>query len=330
MGVFHIADLLYILSACAMPAFTATAPGKIILFGEHAVVYGRPAIAVPVEQARARAVINAEPRQPTGHVRIQAPDIHLDAELAELPCEHPLVKAVSGVMLELKISHLPACTLRVTSSIPVAAGLGSGAAVSVAVIRALAAFLGRPLPPERVSALAYEVEKIHHGTPSGIDNTVITYGMPVYFVRGQAIRTLHPAAPFTIIIGDTGVASPTAIAVGDVRRGWQSEPQRYEAIFDAIGEISRQARAAIEAGTPGLLGPLMDDNHVYLQDLGVSSPELDWLVSAARQAGALGAKLSGGGRGGNMIALAEPDTAQAIAKALLDSGAQRTIVTQVA
>jgi mevalonate kinase len=152
----------------------------------------------------------------------------------------------------------------------------------------------------------------------------------VYFVRGQAIRTLHPAAPFTIIIGDTGVASPTAIAVGDVRRGWKSEPQRYEAIFDAIGEISRQARAAIEAGTPGLLGPLMDDNHDYLQDLGVSSPELDWLVSAARQAGALGAKLSGGGRGGNMIALAEPDTAQAIAKALLDSGAQRTIVTQVA
>jgi mevalonate kinase len=199
----------------------------------------------------------------------------------------------------------------------------------VAVIRALSAFLGMPLPLERVSALAYEVEKIHHGTPSGIDNTVITYGKPVYFVRGQPIQTLHPAVPFTIVIGDTGIASPTAIAVGDVRRGWGSDPQRYEAIFDEIGEISGQARATIQAGTPEVLGPLMDDNHLYLQDLGVSSLELDRLVSAARQAGALGAKLSGGGRGGNMIALAEPVTAQVVASALLKAGAQRTIVTEV-
>ena len=312
-----------------MPAFTASAPGKIILFGEHAVVYGRPAIAVPVEQTRARAVVNPEPRQPAGYVHIQAPDIHLDANLEELPGEHPLTKAVAEVLRELRIPRLPACTLRVTSSIPVASGLGSGAAVSVAVIRALAAFLGRPLPPERVSALAYEVEKIHHGTPSGIDNTVITYNKPVYFVRDQAIQTLHSAAPFTILIGDTGIASPTAIAVSDVRRGWQADPQRYEAIFDAIGEISRQARAAIQSGTPELLGPLMDDNHAYLQDLGVSSPELDRLVFAARQAGALGAKLSGGGRGGNMIAMVEPDIAQAVAGALLEVGARRTIITEV-
>jgi mevalonate kinase len=329
VGVFYPAYLLYILRLSEMPAFTATAPGKIILFGEHAVVYGRPAIAAPVTQVRARAVINPELRRPSGYVRIQAPDIHLDADLEELPGEHPLARAVMEVLAELKIPRLPACTLRITSSIPVASGLGSGAAVSVAVIRALSAFLGMPLPLERVSALAYEVEKIHHGTPSGIDNTVITYGKPVYFVRGQPIQTLHPAVPFTIVIGDTGIASPTAIAVGDVRRGWSSDPQRYEAIFDEIGEISGQARATIQAGTPEVLGPLMDDNHLYLQDLGVSSLELDRLVSAARQAGALGAKLSGGGRGGNMIALAEPVTAQVVASALLNAGAQRTIVTEV-
>jgi mevalonate kinase len=158
---------------------------------------------------------------------------------------------------------------------------------------------------------------------------VITYGKPVYFVRGQEIQTLHSAVPFTVVIGDTGIASPTAIAVGDVRREWQSDPQRYEAIFDEIGEISRQARAAIQAGTPELLGPLMDDNHVYLQDLGVSSPQLDRLVFVACQAGALGAKLSGGGRGGNMIALSVPETAQAIARALLEAGARRTIITEV-
>jgi len=313
-----------------MPAFTATAPGKIILFGEHAVVYGRPAIAAPVEQVRARAVVNAEPRQPAGHMRILAPDIHLDAALEELPDEHPLAKVVLEVMAELDVSHLPACTLRVTSNIPVASGLGSGAAVSVAVIRALAAFLGSSLPKERVSALVYEVEKIHHGTPSGIDNTVITYDMPVYFVRGQAMQTLRLAAPFTIVIGDTGVKSPTALAVGEVRRGWEADPQRYEGIFDAIAEISRQARMSIEDGTPEILGALMNDNHAFLQQIGVSSLELDRLVDAARRAGALGAKLSGGGRGGNMIALAEADTAQVVAQALLVGGAQRTIVTQVA
>jgi mevalonate kinase len=330
MWVFHLADLLYILSELEMPAFTATAPGKIILFGEHAVVYGRPAIAAPVEHVRARAVVNAEPRQPPGRVHILAPDIDLDADLEELPGEHPLAKAVLIVMAELDVSRLPACTLRVTSSIPVASGLGSGAAVSVAVIRSLAAFLGKPLPPERVSALAYEVEKIHHGTPSGIDNTVITYGMPVYFVRGQAIQTLRVAVPFTVVIGDTGVESPTAVAVGAVRQGWQSDPRRYEAIFEAIAEISRQARTAIESGTPDVLGALMDDNHAYLQQMGVSSPDLDCLVNAARQAGARGAKLSGGGRGGNMIALTAPDTAQAVAQALLEGGARRTIITEVA
>jgi len=168
-----------------MPAISASAPGKIILFGEHAVVYGQPAIAVPVTQVRARAIVTAEPRQPAGSVRIQAPIIGLEAWLAELLPEDPLASVARLVFAELGLSQPPALTIRVTSTIPVAAGLGSGAAVSVAIIRALSEFLGRRLPAERVSALAYEVEKLHHGTPSGIDNTVIAYARPVYFVRRQ-------------------------------------------------------------------------------------------------------------------------------------------------
>ncbi len=312
-----------------MPAFTATAPGKVILFGEHAVVYGRPAIAAPVEQVRARAVVTPDLRGKPGSLRIQAPAIGLEAELSDLPSEHPLAAAVNAVLGQLDIIRLPACTLRVTSTIPVAAGLGSGAAVSVAVIRALSAFLGAQLEDEQVSALAFEVEKLHHGTPSGIDNSVITYSKPVYFVRGQPIETLHVSAPFTVVIGDTGIASPTGTAVSNVRRQWHSDTPRYESLFDAVGEISRQAREAIESGQPQTLGTLMDRNHSLLQDLGVSSPELDRLVGAARSAGALGAKLSGGGRGGNMIALAFPELAHEIAKALEGAGAQRTILTEV-
>jgi len=312
-----------------MPAFTASAPGKIILFGEHAVVYGRPAIAVPVVQVRARAVVSPEPRGEPGSVHIQAPAIALDARLSDLSPDHPIAAAVTAVFNRLGVSRPPACNLRITSTIPVAAGLGSGAAVSVAIIRALSAFLGQPLADEEVSKLAFEIEKLHHGTPSGIDNTVITYAMPVYFMRGQPIESLHVSQPFSLVIGDSGIASPTALAVGDVRRLWREHTRHYETLFDAVGEISRRARRAIEHGETEALGPLMNANHDLLREIGVSSAELDRLVVAALEAGALGAKLSGGGRGGNMIALAAADLAPGIARSLEAAGAVRTIISRV-
>lgn len=312
-----------------MPAFSATAPGKIILFGEHAVVYGRPAIAVPVEQLRARAVISADPRADSGVVRIQAPDVGLDVLMGELPSGHPLRMVVQKVLDELAIVRTPAFKLRVTSSIPVAAGLGSGAAVSVAIIRALAAFLGHQLSDEKVSALAYEVEKLHHGTPSGIDNTVVTYSMPVYFVRGSPVETFRVKRPFSLVIGDTGISSPTAVAVGDLRQAWLADKAYYEPVFDAVGQIVQSARKLIENGQVERLGPLMNQNHVLLQEMDVSCTELDRLVSAACGAGALGAKLSGGGRGGNMIALVEPSLETQVVQSLRSAGAVRTFITQV-
>ncbi len=312
-----------------MPAFTASAPGKIILFGEHAVVYGEPAIAVPVTQVFARVTVLPEPREERGQVRILAPDVGLEARLDDLSADHPLAAAVRGVASALDVARLQACTLRIASTIPVASGLGSGAAVSVALIRALAAFLGRPLTDAQVSALAFEVEKLHHGTPSGIDNTVVTYNRPVFFVKGHSLDTFAIAHPFTIVIGDTGVSSPTKETVADVRRGWQAQPERFEGLFAAAGSIARAARQAIEAGFPDRLGPLMDENHALLQAMGVSSPALDRLVEAARNAGALGAKLSGGGRGGNMIALTSPAAAPAVAAALAQAGATATIITEV-
>lgn len=312
-----------------MPATTATAPGKIILLGEHAVVYGRPAIAVPVTQVRARAVVKPAPGKPAGWVRLQAPAIELDADLEALRPEHPLGVAVRAVLDELDIDRPPACTIRVTSTIPIAAGLGSGAAISVALIRALADFLGRPLPDERVSALAFEVEKLHHGTPSGVDNTVITYAMPVYFVRGQPIERLQVNTPFTFVVADTGVPSPTATTVGDVRQGWQANPPAFEHLFDAIQSLVRAARACLERGNVEDLGPLMSENHRLLREMGVSSLELDHLVKAALAAGSLGAKLSGGGRGGNMIALAPAEEGQVVADALRTAGAHQVFLTTV-
>jgi mevalonate kinase len=312
-----------------MSAVSADAPGKIILFGEHAVVYGRPAIAVPVLQVSAHVEVCSRPQAPVGEVRIQAPDVELDAWLTDLPGDHPLVRVVREVLHSLGLAKCPACEIRITSTIPVASGLGSGAAVSVAVIRALSAFLGSPLPDEQVSSIAFELEKLYHGTPSGIDNTVITYARPVFFVRGYPIETMKLPQPFTIVIGDTGVSSPTSLAVGDVRRQWQTDPARYEGVFDQIGSIAQLARQAVEAGQPERLGQLMNQNQVHLRYLGVSSPELESLIEAAKVAGALGAKLSGAGRGGNMIALVDSKKGDEVARALEEAGARRTIVTVV-
>lgn len=227
--------------------------------------------------------------------------------------------------------------IKITSTIPIASGLGSGAAVTVASTRALASHLNHPMTDEEVNAFAYEIEKLHHGTPSGIDNTVITYAKPVYFVKGQPIETFTVGKPFTIVIGDTGISAPTKDSVGDVRKLWETDKEKWEGVFDKIGGIVNEARGVIEREKPvpgetdGMkeLGELMDTNQTLLQALTVSSPELDGLVTAARKAGALGAKLSGGGRGGNMIALVEAGQAEAVVKSLKEAGAKSTIITQI-
>ena len=304
----------------------ASAPGKIILFGEHAVVYGRPALAVPVTQVHVDAEVSDSPR---AGIWIHAPIIDLHAELNSLPPDHAIASVILKVIQRFGISPLPNLDISISSTIPVAAGLGSGAAVSVALIRALSASLSRPMTDDEVNALTYEIEKIHHGTPSGIDNTVITYGKPVYFMKDRPVETFKTGNPFTVVIGDTGIAAPTKESVGDVRRLWIRDQFNLENIFNEIAQIALIGRRSIESGRTEMLGELMDHNHEYLQELTVSSPDLDSLVEAARGAGALGAKMSGGGRGGNMIALVDPAKAESVAAALMSAGAKRTIMTEV-
>jgi mevalonate kinase len=306
----------------------ACAPGKIILFGEHAVVYGRPAIAVPVQDVQACVAVSDERDKPG--VTICADDIGCVIDVASAPPDEPLSLTVRDTLaclgLDLDVISL---VLTIRSSIPVASGMGSGAAVSAAIARALCAHFGCPLEPEIVSSVVYRTEQIHHGTPSGIDNTVVVYEQPVCFCRGEPIVTLAVREPFWLVIADTGVSSLTKAAVADVRAAWQKDPQRYDRIFDQIGSLVQDARRAIEGGSVDALGPLMDRNHDLLRALGVSSPELETLIAAARQAGACGAKLSGGGRGGNAIAVIDGRDGAWVKGALLDAGAKRVIVTKV-
>lgn len=324
---------------------TAIAPGKIILFGEHAVVYGRPAIAVPVSQVSAQATI--EPRE-DGRVIVDAADLAHQYDLRDAPSDDPIAMIIRLTCAKLGVAPR-GFNVRISSTIPIGGGLGSGAAVSVAIARAInnfftaenaehkkiiltsatSAFSAVKLSNEDISALAYEVEKLHHGTPSGIDNTVIAFEQPVYFVRGKPIETFRIARPFTLAIADTGIAAPTKIAVGDVRRAWEQDRTRYEALFDQVGKIVNKARAAIESGQVERLGYLMNENQAFLREMGVSSPEIERLILAARTAGARGAKLSGAGRGGNVIALVNGETREEVERALMKAGAKRVIVTEI-
>lgn len=303
---------------------TASAPGKIILFGEHAVVYGRPAIAVPVAQVRAEATVI--PSRDT--VRILAPDIGRELELTTAPVDNALASIVRFTCERLQVKAA-GFTVEVHSTIPVARGLGSGAAVSVAIARALTSFFGQELSAEDISGLAYRVEVLHHGTPSGVDNTVIAYAQPIYFVRGRPFEPFQARRPFLIAIADTGVNSPTRIAVGDVRRAHDAEPERFDELFDQIGETADAARQAIVEGDIEKLGPLMSRNQVLAQMIGVSSPEIEALVNAAAEAGASGAKLSGAGRGGNVIALVNDESRERVEGAMRKAGAKRVLVTRV-
>jgi len=317
---------------------SATASGKIILFGEHAVVYQRPAIAVPVSQVQARVTIKKSKQPLTiqtseflptplryGALRENSEVLISYADLRE---DDPLKAIIQLTLRSFKVMP-PHATLTIHSTIPIASGLGSGAAVSTAIARALAQYFKRDLDSATISSLVYEVEKIHHGTPSGIDNTVIAYGKPVYFVRGQPIETFNVAQPFRIAIADTGIQSPTKIAVGDVRAAWEADKDRYEKIFDGCGAIAQRARKLIEDGQPDQLGSLMNENHELLRQMGVSCHELDDLVDAATRAGASGAKLSGGGRGGNMIALVNESNENNVREALMSAGAKQVIITTV-
>lgn len=307
---------------------TATAPGKVILVGEHAVVYGRPAIAAPVWQCVATAVVRAS--SPGSGISISAPDIDRRFSLQEAGDDEPLGVIVRLVMAHLGMQDLlPDLHIELHSDIPIAGGLGSGAALSTALVRSLFAYFGHVAEPAVVSAIVYESERFYHGTPSGIDNTVVAFGQPIWFIKGQAAEPFWPGVPITLIIADSGVRSPTKETVGAVRRLWEQETTRCEAIFDAIAGLAQQARRAMEQGDLQALGQIFDANQALLESLGVSLPVLERLIGSARRAGALGAKLSGGGRGGNIIALVKPERVDVVSAALQEAGAQRVLVTRI-
>lgn len=293
----------------------ASACGKVILCGEHAVVYGQPALALPLPNLRAEASLSEVP----GPLRLEAPDLNLSLEVRpEDEAAHPLVTTVLSALGHFE-QPLPGGTLTVSSQIPIGKGLGSGTAITSAIYRCLAAYAGSPVDAAEEQAFIHQIETLYHGRPSGIDGAVIGAERAIRFERQARPLPLELPTGWSLLIGDSGETTPTHEMVGRLRERHDAAPHRYDLLFTAIGELSRQAEIALKTSSFRTLGRLLNRNHSLLQEMGISTPRLDELVQIALAAGALGAKLSGGGGGGVLIALSE-DGGEAILDAWRKAG----------
>ncbi|NLF50291.1 MAG: mevalonate kinase [Leptolinea sp.] len=302
---------------------TASAPGKAILLGEHAVVYGKPAIAIPVSELRVEVVIESF-KCPAGDIWIDSPVIRMYKCVNDLPYENPLRMAVDLTLNACGHPDIPGLMIRINSALPIGGGMGSGAAVSCALIRALSDFVcPNTFTLETINGLVFDVEKIHHGNPSGVDNTVITYEKPIFFRRGESLESIQVKQPVNLVLADTGINSATSSMVAGVRKRFDQDTVRYNQIFTEIENLVAKSREALEQGNTPLLAEAMNENHRLLQQIEVSSFALDRLVKTARNSGADAAKLIGAGGGGNMIALCNPDTEKVVCQALNNAGAVR-------
>ena len=284
--------------------------GKVVLLGEHAVVYGRHAIAAPVPMT-----INAVVEDCDEGIHLMIPRWGIEYQLASNPKERHSFERPAGVMLdELGLSGR-GMRIEVFPDVPRSMGLGGSAAMAVAIVRALDSHFRLGLSDEEVNRLAFESEKVAHGTPSGLDNTVACYGRPLVYRSGTPplVEPLNIGNPIPVVIGMTGYEGLTAKTVGRVREAWKQEQRLYERIFDQIDSLVLRGVQAIQDDDLLTLVELMNVCQGMLNALQVSTPELEQLVDIARESGALGAKLTGGGGGGSIIALCDGDTEPVVA-----------------
>jgi len=280
-----------------MAPASGSATAKTILFGEHSVVYGRPAIAMPISSIP----VTATARQATGPATLRSALYHgrLDAAPERL---QPTVAAVTAA-LDAVGRPRDAVAVDVRSEIPAERGLGSSAAVAAAIVTAVTSLFGRELTADERHELIQIAERAAHGRPSGLDARSVVARGPVWFEDG-ATATLAVGGPLSFVLADSGVAGRTREAVAGVRALREADPARVDRVIDRLGGLSSTARDALGAADADLVGTAMTEAHALLGELGVGAPALDHLVTAARTGGALGAKLTGGGRGGCVVALA--------------------------
>lgn len=278
------------------------AHSKIILIGEHAVVYGYPAISLPLLEVEVTCrVVPA-----TTPWRLFEEDTLSMAVYASLE------------YLNIKDAYI---RCQIDSAIPEKRGMGSSAAISIAAIRAVFDYYQTELPHDVLEILVNRAEMIAHMNPSGLDAKTCLSDQPIRFIKNVGFEELAMDLSAYLVIADTGVYGHTREAIQVVEsKGKEALPFLYE-----LGELTQQAEEAIKARNAVMLGEILTKAHENLKEIGVSSLEADALVETALQHGALGAKMSGGGLGGCIIALvADYHQAQDLAERLEEKGAVQT------
>lgn len=285
------------MSAAAPETGVGEAHGKVILLGEHSVVYGRPALAAGLPGgARARA--GWAPRGETSSLHVEPWDVTVrpGGQRSLAQGFTTLLEAI-GVPRPVRVDA--------TVTLPGGSGLGSSAALGVAVIRAIDALGDVTRSEASQLELSLAWERVFHGNPSGVDSAMAISGGLACFVRGEPLERVHARRPIPLVIGDSGESCSTKITVGEIARQHERNRERMEKQFDAIAAIVRNGRLAAEAGDLRALGQLFDMNQSLLAGMLVSTQTLEEMIGTARAAGAYGAKLTGGGGGGCMIAVCE-------------------------
>lgn len=269
--------------------------GKVILLGEHAVVHGWPAIAVGIERGVTAEAVTAE----RDLLRLSPWDLVLGPDAQG---DEPLERAFAAALAVYP--SRPALEVSAKVDLPAGAGLGCSAAIGVAVLDAIDEALGIERSRTDLAKAALAWEKVFHGNPSGIDNTMSAIGGVALYRKGDELRSLHSNKPLHLVVGYSGEPSSTKEMVASVGRQLENDRERVNKAFEGIEVLVRNAKLAIEAGDLVALGQLLDLNHTILSSLMLCTTKLEDMCQAARRAGALGAKMTGAGGGGCMFALA--------------------------
>ena len=303
---------------------SSRAPGKIILSGEQFVVLGAPAVAMAVNLY---SKIEVRPSQ-SGRIEVTADiPLHLvsDADKRSSSADNQELLEPLRLAASATLNHLGTKDQRIhvdaNCQIPIGAGLGSSASTTVATISAVAKSTGTRLDRREIFKLAFIPENYLHGHPSGVDQATCTYGGIIQFRKPSKIKAIGVKRPPMILVCDSGVHRSTKALVGSVVKRSREQTGRFQTHLEEITTMSNAVIKALKDEDDKELGSLMNRNHELLRQIGVSTPRLDRLVAAARKAGALGAKLTGAGGGGCIIALcADKKARSSIARELQTEG----------
>ena len=276
--------------------------GKVILLGEHAVVYGVPAIAAGLGRGvNASAALASKTTLECSPWKTEH----------GLDSEEDLGRAFRAVVDAHPSAPLPPLRVTAEVALPAGAGLGCSAALGVAVIRALDSATGHTASDAEIAERSLAWERVFHGNPSGLDNTMAAHGGVACYRRDEPLETLDVRRPLRLVIGDSNESSSTRVMVESVARQRARDEVRFDKNLEAIATLVKNAKLALEAGDTHALGQLMDLNQALLSAWMLSTTALEDMCAAARDAGAAGAKLTGAGGGGCMIALVESDESAA-------------------